>query len=232
MSDRRVAITGIGVVAPCGIGIDAFWDGLMQAPPLGDQQTVEDWDPSPYFENSKEAHLQAHGPVRAGASNQQVSRRPSSAKRPQSTGGLRGWGEGTSTILTGSMPDRSFHAPTITRVIAHLTRRSKWPFWTLDNPFLKNHGTDMFFALYHSVDDEDLNGAEDEGSGDKMLIHLEVLEATSVPAAQARCTGECYVELQRRTQCGGFVRLNPAQSRVKSVKTSRIKRSWGDKVSH
>ena len=25
---RRVAITGYGVVAPCGIGRKAFWDGL------------------------------------------------------------------------------------------------------------------------------------------------------------------------------------------------------------
>ncbi len=27
MEGRRVAVTGIGVVAPCGIGKDAFWDG-------------------------------------------------------------------------------------------------------------------------------------------------------------------------------------------------------------
>src|SRR5262245_19491849 len=29
MSDRRVVITGLGVVAPNGIGKEAFWDALM-----------------------------------------------------------------------------------------------------------------------------------------------------------------------------------------------------------
>jgi 3-oxoacyl-[acyl-carrier-protein] synthase II len=32
---RRVAITGVGVVAPCGIGADAFWAGLHRAAPDG-----------------------------------------------------------------------------------------------------------------------------------------------------------------------------------------------------
>ena len=26
---RRVAVTGLGVVAPCGLGKDAFWSGLL-----------------------------------------------------------------------------------------------------------------------------------------------------------------------------------------------------------
>ena len=53
---RRVAITGYGVVAPCGIGKQAFWNGLL-GPGITDGRTVEvvDWDPTPYFENPKEA---------------------------------------------------------------------------------------------------------------------------------------------------------------------------------
>lgn len=53
---RRVAITGYGVVAPCGIGKDAFWKGL-NGPGLSSGRTVEiaDWDPSPYFANEKES---------------------------------------------------------------------------------------------------------------------------------------------------------------------------------
>jgi 3-oxoacyl-[acyl-carrier-protein] synthase II len=55
--DRRVAVTGLGVVAPAGIGADAFWAGLL-GPGISDgRQSVEidDWDPTPYFENPKQA---------------------------------------------------------------------------------------------------------------------------------------------------------------------------------
>jgi 3-oxoacyl-[acyl-carrier-protein] synthase II len=53
---RRVAITGLGVVAPCGHGKDAFWTGLL-GPGISDRRVtvIEDWDPSPYFDNPKEA---------------------------------------------------------------------------------------------------------------------------------------------------------------------------------
>ena len=51
----RVAVTGLGVVAPCGIGIDQFWEGLLSTPGAGDRREVEDWDPLPYFDNPKEA---------------------------------------------------------------------------------------------------------------------------------------------------------------------------------
>jgi len=51
---RRVAITGIGVVSCCGIGVDAFWDGLLSAPPEGEHRVL-DFDAAPYFSNPKEA---------------------------------------------------------------------------------------------------------------------------------------------------------------------------------
>ncbi|MFZ9628804.1 MAG: beta-ketoacyl-[acyl-carrier-protein] synthase family protein [Ilumatobacteraceae bacterium] len=53
---RRVAITGYGVVAPCGLGKQAFWQGLL-GPNLSSGRTVEiaDWDPNPYFDNPKDA---------------------------------------------------------------------------------------------------------------------------------------------------------------------------------
>ncbi len=54
MQGRRVAVTGIGVVARAGIGVDAFWDGLLGEAPVGWRQ-IEDWDPSPYFDNPKDA---------------------------------------------------------------------------------------------------------------------------------------------------------------------------------
>lgn len=53
---RRVAITGYGVVAPCGIGKQSYWAGL-NGPSLtgGRSVTIADWDPLPYFDSPKDA---------------------------------------------------------------------------------------------------------------------------------------------------------------------------------
>jgi 3-oxoacyl-[acyl-carrier-protein] synthase II len=54
--DRRVAITGYGVVAPCGVGKEAFWQGLLGPGTSGGTSTrLPDWDPTPWFESPKEA---------------------------------------------------------------------------------------------------------------------------------------------------------------------------------
>ena len=53
MARRRVAVTGLGVVATCGVGTDAFWDGLCGPAPEG-HRVVHDFDPTPHFENPKE----------------------------------------------------------------------------------------------------------------------------------------------------------------------------------
>jgi 3-oxoacyl-[acyl-carrier-protein] synthase II len=50
---RRVAITGYGVVAACGIGRDAFWAGLLAPQPEGERR-VHDFDATAFFENPKE----------------------------------------------------------------------------------------------------------------------------------------------------------------------------------
>jgi 3-oxoacyl-[acyl-carrier-protein] synthase II len=51
---RRVAVVGVGVVASCGIGRDAFWAGLSQ-PASGGERHVEGFDPATAFDNPKEA---------------------------------------------------------------------------------------------------------------------------------------------------------------------------------
>lgn len=52
---RRVAVTGIGVVASCGVGTDAFWEGLHRPPPDGEVLRIDDFDPMPWFNgNPKE----------------------------------------------------------------------------------------------------------------------------------------------------------------------------------
>lgn len=53
---HRVAITGLGVVAPCGNGKEAYWNGLL-GPGITGTKSVEiaEWDPSPYFDSPKDA---------------------------------------------------------------------------------------------------------------------------------------------------------------------------------
>ena len=53
MTRRRVAVTGLGVVSTCGVGTDAFWDGLCGPAPEG-HRLVTDFDPSLWFQNPKE----------------------------------------------------------------------------------------------------------------------------------------------------------------------------------
>ena len=49
---RRVAVTGIGVISPVGIGKDAYWRGLL-APQPTDERRVHDFDAADYYEDSK-----------------------------------------------------------------------------------------------------------------------------------------------------------------------------------
>jgi 3-oxoacyl-[acyl-carrier-protein] synthase II len=49
MTGVRVAVTGVGVVAPCGIGRDAFWAGLLTPPGDRRVRSVEGFDPTPLY---------------------------------------------------------------------------------------------------------------------------------------------------------------------------------------
>ncbi|WP_420638224.1 beta-ketoacyl-[acyl-carrier-protein] synthase family protein [Candidatus Poriferisocius sp.] len=51
---RRVAVTGMGVLAWPGFGQDAFWQGLLDAPAEG-KRVMDHFDPLPWFDNPKEA---------------------------------------------------------------------------------------------------------------------------------------------------------------------------------
>jgi len=53
---HRVAITGLGVVAPCGIGKDAYWQGLLGPGITGTTSvTIDDWESAPYYASPKDA---------------------------------------------------------------------------------------------------------------------------------------------------------------------------------
>ena len=49
MSKRRVVVTGVGVVAAPGVGMDDFWKGLREPPALPGPRLVADWDPEPWL---------------------------------------------------------------------------------------------------------------------------------------------------------------------------------------
>ena len=53
MSRRRVVVTGLGVLAACGIGREDFFRGLLSEPPKG-LRSVAGFDPTPHFANPKE----------------------------------------------------------------------------------------------------------------------------------------------------------------------------------
>jgi 3-oxoacyl-[acyl-carrier-protein] synthase II len=45
---RRVAVTGMGTVTCCGLGVDAFWEGLVH-PVIEGERRVPGFDPAVYF---------------------------------------------------------------------------------------------------------------------------------------------------------------------------------------
>ncbi|MEY2451126.1 MAG: 3-oxoacyl-[acyl-carrier-protein] synthase [Acidimicrobiaceae bacterium] len=54
LEPRRVAVTGVGVLAACGIGRDAFWAGLLAPQPTAERR-ISDFEPEKFFDNPKEA---------------------------------------------------------------------------------------------------------------------------------------------------------------------------------
>jgi len=53
---RRIAVSGLGVIAPCGLGRDAFWNGLLGPGITSGRSTeITDWDPTPWYDSPKEA---------------------------------------------------------------------------------------------------------------------------------------------------------------------------------
>ena len=52
---KRVAVTGLGVVAHAGTTVEAFWNALLTSDPGTAERRVENFDPLPYFEGPKEA---------------------------------------------------------------------------------------------------------------------------------------------------------------------------------
>ncbi len=57
MSTRKVVVTGIGVVAAPGVGIDDLWKGLQQHPKGPGPHLVANWDPEPWLPKREHRRL-------------------------------------------------------------------------------------------------------------------------------------------------------------------------------
>ncbi len=66
VSARRVAITGLGIVSCCGIGKDAFWDGLCGPAPVGERRVVG-FDPSEWFSAKEVRRVDRFGQLTVAA---------------------------------------------------------------------------------------------------------------------------------------------------------------------
>jgi len=69
---RRVAITGLGVIASCGIGKEAFWDGLLATPPDGIRR-IEGFDGTPYFGPKEVRRVDRFAQLAVAAAEQAVA---------------------------------------------------------------------------------------------------------------------------------------------------------------
>jgi 3-oxoacyl-[acyl-carrier-protein] synthase II len=91
---RRVAITGLGVVSPVGIGLEAFWKGLLSSQPEGIRR-VHEFDPADYYESPKDARrADRFTQFAIAAAGQAVEQAGGLAADPERTGVIVGTGVG------------------------------------------------------------------------------------------------------------------------------------------
>jgi 3-oxoacyl-[acyl-carrier-protein] synthase II len=99
MSERRVVITGLGVLAACGIGKDAYFEGLCSTPPEG-MRLIPDFDPLPHFKNAKEARrIDRFAQFALAAAEEAFEQAGDVAPDPDRAGVVLGTGVGGLTTL-------------------------------------------------------------------------------------------------------------------------------------
>jgi len=57
MSTRKVVVTGIGVVAAPGVGMDDLWKGIQHPPPAPGLRLIANWDPEPWLPRREHRRL-------------------------------------------------------------------------------------------------------------------------------------------------------------------------------
>jgi len=68
---RRVAVTGLGAVTCCGVGVDALWDGLLRPKVVGG--AVRDYEPADWFGPKEVRQLDRFAQLSMVAADQAVS---------------------------------------------------------------------------------------------------------------------------------------------------------------
>ena len=93
IGSRRVAVTGIGVVASCGVGPDAFWDGLLREPPAGPRR-IDDWDATDLFGPKEIRRVDRFTQFAVAAAEQALAEAGDLGADPDRSGVLIGTGVG------------------------------------------------------------------------------------------------------------------------------------------
>jgi 3-oxoacyl-[acyl-carrier-protein] synthase II len=93
LTARRVAITGLGIVSCCGLGKDAFWDGLCGPAPVGERRVV-DFEPSLWFGPKEVRRVDRFGQLTVAAAAMAVEDAGSVEVDPERAGVVMGTGAG------------------------------------------------------------------------------------------------------------------------------------------
>jgi 3-oxoacyl-[acyl-carrier-protein] synthase II len=110
---RRVAVTGVGVVAACGIGKDAFWAGLLATPPDGVRR-VEGFDATDLFGAKEVRRVDRFTQFAVAAADEALTDaggREALGADPDRTGVLIGTGVGGLETLEGQIQVRLEKGP-------------------------------------------------------------------------------------------------------------------------
>ena len=93
IAGRRVAITGLGVIASCGIGLDAFWAGLHGPAPEGERR-VTDFDPEQWLSAKEARHVDRFAQFSVAVADMAIKDAGALDADPERSGVIMGTGVG------------------------------------------------------------------------------------------------------------------------------------------
>ena len=99
---RRVVVTGLGVVGPCGIGRDAFWQGLLGPAPEGNR-LVHDFDPTVWLGPKEARRTDRFAQMAIGAAEMALEQSGTVGADPDRSGVILGTGVGGLETLEGQI---------------------------------------------------------------------------------------------------------------------------------